>query len=346
MSGRTEIESGRRAVLKDGSAVLLRQLPVEQIVDLRHRVLRAGLPREAAMFEKDHAAGTLHFGAIAHTDGKAAAGETVVSCATFHPDQWESAPAWRLRGMATESAYRGRGVGRALLGFAETVLVRASPAATVLWCNARVPAVRFYESLGWTVMSPEFDVPTAGPHHVMVKRLDVRRSGAAELTAPSSRDDSPTPPFFEVRASPTGRGVFATEPIAAGWLLIRYTGPLLRYEQTTPDTLALQIGPDLYLGESGGPDDFVNHSCDPNAGIVIDGSDVRLIALRDISPGEQIAFDYSTTMDEDDFEFDCRCGSQICRGRIRDFKHLPIQLRRRYVERGVVPGYNRKYVEG
>jgi uncharacterized protein len=144
---------------------------------------------------------------------------------------------------------------------------------------------------------------------------------------------------LEMRTSNTGRGVFATADIARGILLILFTGPLLRYEQTTPQTLALQIGPDLYVGESGGMDDCVNHSCDPNAGLVISGTDVRLYALRDIAVGEQITFDYSTTMDEDDFEFDCLCGSPTCRGRIRDFKHLPAELKRKYLALGVVPEY-------
>ncbi|HSV15089.1 MAG TPA: SET domain-containing protein-lysine N-methyltransferase [Tepidisphaeraceae bacterium] len=148
-----------------------------------------------------------------------------------------------------------------------------------------------------------------------------------------------------VRESPTGRGVFASTHLSAGARLLRFTGPLLRYEQTTPQTLALQIGLDLYIGESGGADDCVNHSCDPDAGLVIDGTDVQLIALRDIAAGEQVTFDYSTTMDEDDFEFDCLCGSPNCRRRIRDFKHLPAEVQRRYVELGVVPEYNRRYVE-
>jgi hypothetical protein len=125
---------------------------------------------------------------------------------------------------------------------------------------------------------------------------------------------------------------------------MHYQGPLLRYEQTTPQTLALQIGPDLYIGESGHADDFVNHSCDPNAGMLIDGTDVRLIAIREIPSGEQITFDYSTTMDEDDFEFDCLCGSQECRRRIRDFKHLSEGTKKRYGQLGVVPDYNRRYL--
>src|SRR5271156_5858674 len=118
---------------------------------------------------------------------------------------------------------------------------------------------------------------------------------------------------FVVQNCQTGRGVFATQTIAVGSVIMNYTGPLLKYEQTSSTTLALQIGPDLYIGESGQADDFVNHCCEPNAGMHINGTDVRLVAIADIAPGEQITFDYSTTMDEDDFEFECLCGSANCR---------------------------------
>ena len=149
---------------------------------------------------------------------------------------------------------------------------------------------------------------------------------------------------YFVRDCGTGRGVFAGEMIPGRSVIMRYSGPLLRYEQTSPATLALQIGPDLYMGESGAADDFVNHCCDPNAGMLINGQDVQLIALREIAVDEQITFDYSTTMDEDDFEFDCLCGSPLCRGRIRDFKHLPAIVKNRYFKLGVVPSYNLRYL--
>jgi hypothetical protein len=149
---------------------------------------------------------------------------------------------------------------------------------------------------------------------------------------------------FIVRECGTGRGVFAVARILARSVIMKYSGPLLKYEQTSPTTLALQIGPDLYIGESGQPDDFVNHCCDPNAGMLIHGLDVRLIAINDILPGQQITFDYSTTMDEDDFEFDCLCGSPKCRVRIRDFKHLPQKLRQHYGDLKIVPHYNQRYI--
>jgi len=54
------------------------------------------------------------------------------------------------------------------------ILDALPPAAPrLLWCNARVPAVGFYESLGWRVVSERFEIPTAGPHVKMVRRLDL-----------------------------------------------------------------------------------------------------------------------------------------------------------------------------
>jgi SET domain-containing protein len=126
-----------------------------------------------------------------------------------------------------------------------------------------------------------------------------------------------------VRECAHGRGVFAAEPIHADALIARFSGPFLRYAETSAETYALQIGPDLYIGESGGVDDLFNHSCDPNAGVRISGTAAELRSIRDIVPGEEIAFDYSTTLGEGDFTMPCRCGSPACRGLIGDGRDLP-----------------------
>lgn len=142
-----------------------------------------------------------------------------------------------------------------------------------------------------------------------------------------------------IKSGRHGKGVFAAKPIAAGQPILPFTGPLLKYAQTTHQTYALQIAPDTYIGASGNADDYVNHSCEPNAGMIIRGTDVTLVAIRDIAAGEEIFFDYSTTLDEDDFEFDCACGSTACRGRIRDGKHLPEAIWQRYLALGILPDY-------
>jgi hypothetical protein len=45
--------------------------------------------------------------------------------------------------------------------------------AGLLWCNARrtIPAAGFYQKQGWTIVSDIFEIPTAGPHVKMSKRL-------------------------------------------------------------------------------------------------------------------------------------------------------------------------------
>jgi N-acetylglutamate synthase-like GNAT family acetyltransferase len=139
----------------------VRRAGVEEIVGLRHRVLRAGLPRESAYFKADDLETTRHFAAI--HQGR------VVGCATLLLNEWEGKEAWQLRGMAVDESVRGRGVGRLLIEAME----REAGASGVrtMWCNARVEAIGFYRRAGWEVASEEFVVPTAGPHVKMVRRV-------------------------------------------------------------------------------------------------------------------------------------------------------------------------------
>ena len=146
-----------------GRDVVLRRVRLDEVLALRHAVLRPGLPVESAAFDGDDAPDTFHFGAFE--------GSEVVGCLSFMRCDRDG-EAYQLRGMATAPAMRGHGVGRELLSFAEAT-VAAETGIRRLWCNARVEAIGFYERLGWVAVSEEFDVPTVGLHRVMV-----RRSGA------------------------------------------------------------------------------------------------------------------------------------------------------------------------
>jgi ribosomal protein S18 acetylase RimI-like enzyme len=73
--------------------------------------------------------------------------------------------AWRIRGMATEPAARGRGAGAAVL---DALVARAlAEGASRIWCNARTPARSLYERAGFRIVSDEFELPQIGPHFVM-----------------------------------------------------------------------------------------------------------------------------------------------------------------------------------
>ena len=149
-------------IMVGGRLVRIGPAKLEDIIDLRHVVLREGLPRSEAIFNGDDAPTSLHFAAFA--DGKCA------GCATFHLNEWEGKPAWQLRGMATAPQFRSGGIGSALLELAEDTLRKAGPIRQ-LWCNARTPALNFYKKQGWKVVSEEFFIPTAGPHYRMTKTL-------------------------------------------------------------------------------------------------------------------------------------------------------------------------------
>ena len=79
----------------------------------------------------------------------------VISCATLMLDAWEGGrPAWRLRGMATDSNRQSQGIGGALLDYLIDWAITDPPISQrirIFWCNARVPALAFYQRLGWIV---------------------------------------------------------------------------------------------------------------------------------------------------------------------------------------------------
>lgn len=152
------------------------------------------------------------------------------------------------------------------------------------------------------------------------------------------------PPLTYVSTSPTGRGLFAREPIAPRTCILQFSGPILTLNETRARgpaaANALQIGVDryLYLDE---PGRFVNHSCSPNAAVI---GDTRLVAIRPIAAGEEIRFDYSTTV-SDGWTMECLCGAATCRGLVVAFQLLPEPLRRRYALLGHVQRFIVEQVE-
>ena len=129
-------------------------------------------------------------------------------------------------------------------------------------------------------------------------------------------------PRLEVRTTPDkGRGLFAVVAIVAGERVVEMRGWLARSEELQDDWLAMQVGHDVWLCSSGDLlDDCGNHSCEPNVGFTT-GQPI-LFALRDILPGEEICWDYSTSISEAGWSLECRCGAVSCRGLIRPWSEL------------------------
>jgi SET domain-containing protein len=139
---------------------------------------------------------------------------------------------------------------------------------------------------------------------------------------------------FEIRASPVqGLGAFATRRIAAGTRLIEYAGERLTPEQAEeryPDvagerhhTFLFAIDDDVVIDAAIGGNDarFINHSCDPNCDAVIEDGRIWIETIRDVVPGEELAYDYAYVLEERHTlaakrRYPCRCGAASCRGTI------------------------------
>ncbi|MGH7498575.1 MAG: SET domain-containing protein [Gemmatimonadales bacterium] len=136
-----------------------------------------------------------------------------------------------------------------------------------------------------------------------------------------------------------GKGVHARFPMVQGERILEFDGPLLTHAEVLDlgesQAYTIQMGPDEYI-DTRPPGRFTNHSCEPNAGIA---GDRVLVALRDIEAGEEVQFDYSTTMSENHWTMICRCGRSRCRRLIRDFHFLPPSLQAYYIRMGFVQSF-------
>ena len=78
-----------------------------------------------------------------------------------------------------------------------------------------------------------------------------------------------------VGKSDVGLGVFANRGIGRGETILKFWGPIIDFAETKrrgpKECMAIQIGENYYI-DTQPPGVFVNHSCEPNAGIRDDSS--------------------------------------------------------------------------
>lgn len=146
-------------------------------------------------------------------------------------------------------------------------------------------------------------------------------------------------PALEIRLSPSeGSGLFAVKAIPCGELLVRTEGRIVHHKEIfalKKPFHPFQVEKEYLLA----PMDeehldgifLVNHSCNPNAGIQ---DRVALVALKDISPGEEICYDYVMTdsdqTGEVSFSMECRCQTESCRKTVTDLDWRKRDLQEKY----------------
>ena len=144
-------------------------------------------------------------------------------------------------------------------------------------------------------------------------------------------------PFVVRRSGIHGRGAFATRRIPAGTRLVEYAGERIspaeadaRYPDPPPGapgpphhTFLFAIDDDVVIDAAvgGNAARWINHSCDPNCDAVIDEGRIWIETIRDVEPGEELAYDYAYVLPERHTpaakrRFPCHCGAAGCRGTI------------------------------
>lgn len=124
---------------------------------LRQKVLRPHQRPDEIVLPGDDDARALHAGVLA--DG------ALVAVGSVFPDPEAPDAAWRVRGMATDPAWQGRGAGREVL---DALLAHAwAQGGDRVWCNARTTAAGFYLKAGLRQVGDVFELPHIGPHVVM-----------------------------------------------------------------------------------------------------------------------------------------------------------------------------------
>jgi uncharacterized protein len=150
---------------------------------------------------------------------------------------------------------------------------------------------------------------------------------------------------LEVRPSNhDGVGVFAKRQLQSGETIVEITGNIIHWRTVleiggiVQDNM-FRFSAEYYLSPDG-IGNYVNHSCDPNAGIYKNKNRLFLKSIKKIKRGQEIAFDYSTIIANDDiWTMKCKCGSPVCIKNIKNFGGLPQKVKKRYSMEGIVPKY-------
>ena len=142
----------------------LKYLSAADTHELRLKVLKVPNAEYAYDYKGDNLPSTFHLGLMQ--------GKELVCIASFFDNSCAQDPeanAVQLRGMATDQAFHGHGFGKLIMQKAFEAC--REKGYELLWCNARVHAIPFYEKLGFEVISEPFMVPRVGMHRVMKRKL-------------------------------------------------------------------------------------------------------------------------------------------------------------------------------
>ena len=137
----------------------------------------------------------------------------------------------------------------------------------------------------------------------------------------------PPAPFIRVETDAASgcRSVHATRSFAAGDIICNFSaGEIV----ANPNRLTLQVDVNRHITLQPDALQFTNHSCAPN--VFFDTANGLLLALHDISEGDELTFFYPSTEWMMAEPFQCCCGYAGCIGEIRGAALMDAAILRQY----------------
>ena len=132
---------------------------------------------------------------------------------------------------------------------------------------------------------------------------------------------------LEVRENPQSRmiGLWALRAFRKGETVFPF---FAAEELDHPTRLTVQMGERRHISLLPEALQYTNHGCDPN--VLFNMDEMRLEALRDITPGEELRYFYPATEWRMDEPFTCNCGAAGCLSRIDGAWSLPAGVMSKY----------------
>jgi uncharacterized protein len=120
-------------------------------------------------------------------------------------------------------------------------------------------------------------------------------------------------PTFRVGRSRTGLGLFATETIEKGTFIVEYVGPKIAnadVEHRAGARYLFEVNSRWTIDGSSRRNRarYINHSCRPNAEVYFVKHAIKIRAIKNIKPGDEITYHYGRDyFDSFIKEVGCKC---------------------------------------
>lgn len=129
-------------------------------------------------------------------------------------------------------------------------------------------------------------------------------------------------------------GMYAKEDISKGEMVFIKGGHIVKRDEFYASSVInsyLPISDEYFMAAITSDEEeqiklYNNHSCNPNCGM---HGEITFVAIRDITEGEELTIDYAF-VDNEDYSFECHCGSQNCRHIVTGYDWKIKELQEKY----------------